>query len=180
MSYNTAMDEKLTKTIMFAALKELDALLKKEIEFVIGGGGAMILAHEFPLATTDIDAISKGIEAEELDLLVKIVAKKMNLPGDWLNPYFSSFSLCLPSDFRQRLIPVFSGNNIQAAALGKEDMLIMKCFAHRLKDVGHAKKLIKDGADVSLVEDHIVRLIEKNFKGSAEALDFLDQLREDL
>ena len=59
-------------------------------------------------------------------------------------------------------------------------MLIMKCFAHRAKDVGHAKSLIKQGADVAMVEDHISSLLERNFRDAQEALDFLDELLEDL
>lgn len=38
--------------------------------------GAMILAHGFPLATTDIDAVPKGMEIAELDVLVKQIAQE--------------------------------------------------------------------------------------------------------
>lgn len=50
------------------------------------------------MATEDIDAVPKGITADELGDLVK-VALKLNLAGDWLNPWFASFTHVLPSDF---------------------------------------------------------------------------------
>ncbi len=181
MSYYKCMNEKpLSAEIMKLALDKLDAILDRKIQLIVGGGGSMILAHHFPLATTDIDAIPKGIEIHELDVFVKKVAVELGLPGDWLNPYFATFSLTLPASFKERLVEVFHGKNLEALALGKEDMLIMKCFAHRAKDVGHAKSLIKQGADVAMVEDHISSLLERNFRDAQEALDFLDELLEDL
>jgi hypothetical protein len=54
--------ENLTKDLMLKALLALDRKLNKKVTLIVGGGGAMILAHEFPLATSDIDAIPKGME----------------------------------------------------------------------------------------------------------------------
>lgn len=168
----------LTETIMRAALAALDSELDTSVTLIVGGGGAMILAHGFPLATSDIDAFPKKMEIAALDALVKKVAQKERLPSDWLNPYFSSFTHTLPSDYADRLIEVFRGRYLEAFALGKEEMLIMKCFAHRQKDVGHARALLKRGADVDFVESHIEKLREKGIPGAEAALDFLDELNE--
>lgn len=54
----------------------------------------------------------------------------------------------------------------------------MKCFAHRPKDVGHAKKLIRSGADVGRVEERIHHLKTKGIKEAQAALDFLDDVLE--
>lgn len=43
----------LTEKQMSAALESLSAKLSHPIQLIIGGGGAMILAHHFPLATVD-------------------------------------------------------------------------------------------------------------------------------
>ena len=174
------MKDLLTADIMRAALQALDEKLAQKLSLIIGGGGAMLLAHGYPLATTDIDAIPKGMEIGELDIYVKKIAAEKNLPIDWLNPYFSTFSFTLPKDYQDRLIQVFSGKNLSAHALGKEDLLVMKCFAHRQKDIGHAKKLIKDGANLELVEDQIQGLLEKKVRGAQEALDFFDELTENI
>ncbi|MCM2281933.1 MAG: DUF6036 family nucleotidyltransferase [Bdellovibrionaceae bacterium] len=166
----------LTGEIMKSALRRLDELLPVSVTLIMGGGGAMILAHGFPLGTTDIDAIPKGMDISELDPLVKQIAREQDLPGDWLNPYFSTFAHTLPADFSTRLIEVFSGKRLTVQALGREEMLIMKCFAHRQKDVGHAKTLIKAGADLELVEDQISLLRKKGIPHAEAALDFLDDV----
>lgn len=140
----------------------------------------MLLAYDFPLATSDIDAVPKGIEIALLDPWVKRVAQEQSLPADWLNPYFSTFGHTLPSDYGARLVEVFRGKRLKALALGKEDLLIMKCFAHRQKDVGHAKALLKKGADPRKVEAHISTLERKGIPGARQALDFLDDVMEQL
>lgn len=174
------MGKPLSAEIMTQAFLSLDKKIQKSVTLIMGGGGAMILAHQYPLATTDVDAIPKGMEIHELDTYVKIVALELNLPGDWLNPYFSTFSHTLPSDYSQRLIRVFEGTHLSIDALGKEEMLIMKCFAHREKDIGHAKQLIKLGANVKLVEAQIEHLRAKKIPDSQDALDFLDDILEQL
>lgn len=178
MSYNKIyMAEKtLTSELMLKALKELDQILVQPLTLILGGGGAMILAHGYPFATTDIDALPKEIEFHELSQYVEKVAISLNLPGDWLNPHFSSFTYVLPASFQQRLIEVFRGPSLNVQALGKEDMLIMKCFAHRQKDLSHARALIKLKADTELVENHLAYLLDKGVPGADKALEFFDEV----
>jgi hypothetical protein len=175
MSYNHSMN--LTEELMRRALQALDAKLKRQVRLIIGGGGAMILAHHFPLATTDIDGIpGVGTTAEELDPLIKEVAEELHIPKDWLNPYYVTFTHVLPPDYNTRLKLVFELSNLIVEALSKEDLLIMKCFAGRIKDHPHVKALIQSGANISLVETHIESLNAKGIPGAAKALDFLDEV----
>ncbi|MEK7692447.1 MAG: DUF6036 family nucleotidyltransferase [Bdellovibrionota bacterium] len=169
----------LTAEIMLKALNRLDELVPDPTVFIMGGGGAMILAHGFPLGTTDIDAVPKGTtEIGTIDVYVKQIASEQNLPADWLNPYFSTFAHTLPSDYGSRLHSVLKGKKIEVLALGKEEMLIMKCYAARQKDVAHAKALMIGGADLKLVESQIENLKKKGIPLSDRALDFLDDVRD--
>jgi hypothetical protein len=168
----------LTADVMKKALRRLDELLSTPVTLIMGGGGAMILAHGFPLGTTDIDAIPQGMEVGELDVLVKRIAQEQGIAVDWLNPYFSTFVHTLPSDYGARLVDVFEGGKLRVRALGPEEMLIMKCFAHRQKDVGHAKALIKNGADTACVEKQIEKLLQKRIPQAQAALDFLQDVLE--
>ncbi|HTL12328.1 MAG TPA: DUF6036 family nucleotidyltransferase [Bdellovibrionota bacterium] len=163
---------------MLRALKALDARLDRPVSLLVGGGGAMLLAHGFKLATTDIDAVPKGISLAELDVHVKGIASELGFAPDWLNPYYGSFTHTLPADFESRTIEVFKGRQLQARALGKNEMLIMKCYAHRPKDVSHALTLIRQGADVDGVERHIESLLRHRIPDSQEALDFLQEVVE--
>jgi hypothetical protein len=37
------------------------------------------------------------------------VAHELDIPADWLNPYFATFTHVLPMDFEARLTTVFEG-----------------------------------------------------------------------
>ena len=137
----------------------------------------MLLGHHFPLATTDIDGIpGVGMTMEELDPLVKEVANELKLPKDWLNPYYVTFTHVLPRDYNTRLVSVFQFSRLAVEALSKEDLLIMKCVAGRIKDQPHAKALIQSGANIQFVEKHIESLRIKGIPGAEKALDFLDEI----
>lgn len=169
----------LTSEQMTNGLRALAAKLTRPTRLIIGGGGAMILAHHFPLATTDIDGIpGAGMTAEELDPLIKEVAKDLNLSPDWLNPYYVTFTHVLPSDYSSRLILVLEASHLKVEALSKEDLLIMKCFAGRLKDQPHARALLRAGADPYFVEKHLEYLKTKGIPGAEKALDFLDEAQD--
>jgi hypothetical protein len=90
------MQKNLTQKQMIAALSALDVLLTVKVSILIGGGGAMILAHKFPLATSDIDAVAKGIELFELDPLVKKVAEQLSLPKIGLIHIFLPLAMFSP------------------------------------------------------------------------------------
>lgn len=166
----------LTANLMLQALASLDQKIPQDVTLILGGGGALILAHGLTLATADLDAVPQRFEISELDPHVKAVAGELNIATDWLNPYYSTFMHTLPSDYGSRLITVFEGRHLKVLALGKEEMLIMKCFAGRKKDVSHARELLKKGVNLVLVEKHIESLLKKNLPGAEQALDFLDEL----
>jgi hypothetical protein len=168
----------LSKTMMIRALNVLDEKLDQDVRLIVGGGGALILAHGLDLATHDIDAVPRGMDMSVIDPKIKEVALDLGITGEWLNPYFSTFAHTLPADYETRLIEVFKGQRLSADALGAEEMLIMKCFAGRPKDVSHARALLRKGVDVRTVEKHIEKLIEKQVPGADLALDFLDELED--
>lgn len=175
------MSEKpISLNIMKKAFEKLDEKLSKTLTLIMGGGGAMIFAHGFPLATTDVDAIPKGMEQDELDKLSHQIANEINLPSDWLNGYFATFSYVVLPDFEENLIEVFKGKYLIVKCLSREDMLIMKCFAHRPKDISHAKALLKKGVNLLKVESHIEFLKSKKITEAQNALDFLDELLEEM
>ena len=170
-------DEKpISKMVALAAFERLDAYLIKPLTLYMGGGTSMVLAHGYPLSTSDVDALPKQTSFDEIDGAVKRVATELGLPTDWLNPYFSSFTHVLPADFVTRLVRVFAGERLSVDALGREDMLIMKCFAHRPKDLGHARALLRLGVDLAVVEAAIEVCHKRGIPGAQEALDFLDDL----
>lgn len=168
----------LTREAVDGAFGALDALLPHPVTLIVGGGTAMMLAYAIPVRTTDVDAYAKGIPLEEIDPFVKRVARERHLVADWLNPHFSTFAHVLPADYGARLKTIWSGKRLTVQALGVEDLLVMKCFAGRDKDIGHARALLKRKPRLEVVERRLDELIEKRVPGASEAADFLDDLRE--
>jgi hypothetical protein len=168
----------LTREGLGRAFAALDAALPRSLTLIVGGGGAMLLAHGIPVATEDIDAYpaAGGLTVEELDPFVKKIAKDLGLPPDWLNPYFSTFAHVLPADYGMRLVDVYTGGMLRVRALGVEDLLVMKCFAGRAKDRSHARTLLRRSPDLGVVSDRLEELLEKRVPGALQALDFFDDL----
>ncbi len=172
------MHEALTRETLARAFAALDAALPRPVTLVVGGGGAMLLAHGLPVATADVDAYpaAGGLTVEELDPFAKKVARELGLPPDWLNPYFSTFAHVLPADYGSRLVEVFAGPKLTVRSLGVEDLLVMKCFAGRAKDRSHARALLRRSPDLAIVSGRLEELLERRVKGAIAALDFFDDL----
>jgi len=168
--------QSLTHLHMTHALDMLDKRITIKLDLLVGGGGAMVLAHDFPLSTMDIDAIPKGMTIEELSPIIEDIGNQLNIPLDWLNPYFSTFTFVLDDQYQSRLVTVFEGKHLSAKALGKEDILLMKCFAARDKDIPHVLALIKKGAELDEVERQLDVLGQKNTPGVDRASAFLDDV----
>ncbi len=143
----------------------------------------MLLAHNFPGKTNDVDAVpSNGVEFNLIKDLAEEIAKELGIAHDWLNPYFGAFTVYLPPDAKNRMKVIYSGQNLCVDALGAEDVLIMKLMAGRAKDRAHIRHLInKNKADIKVVERALEALKDKNmFRDLAEkALDLLDEELED-
>jgi len=169
----------LDSQLIHKALQELDSISPRPFRLIVGGGGALVGAYRFPLATEDIDALALDIEPSELNPLIEIIRKKLSLSADWLNPYFSSFMHVLPSDYHQRLKTFFQGKHVTALALGPEDLLIMKCFAGRDKDIPHARALLREKQiNTKFVEDHLFLLNDQKLRGAQKAIEFLEGVVE--
>ncbi len=115
----------------------------------------------------------------ELDTFAKRVAERLDIEPDWLNSHFETFTGVLPSDYGSRLRSVFEGQRLRVDALGPEDLLVMKCFAGRDKDLPHARRLMRSGAALELVDHHLSELVERRYPGAERAADYFDDLRDD-
>jgi hypothetical protein len=85
----------------------------------------------------------------------------------------------LPRDYASRLRLVFAGEQLRVDALGPEDLLVMKCFAGRDKDLPHARKLLREASDLNIVDQQLAHLIERRYPGAERAADYFDDLREE-
>jgi hypothetical protein len=174
----TAPRPPLTADGLRRAFEALDARLARPVTLVVGGGTAMLLAHGLPVRTTDVDAYPASGRLDELLPDVRAVARELGLAPDWVNPHYETFAHVLPRDYASRLVEVFAGRRLGVVALGAEDLLVMKCFAGREKDVGHARALLGKVRELEVVERRIEELMDRGVAGARDAADFLDDLRE--
>jgi hypothetical protein len=158
------------------AFQALDNRLGRPLTLVLGGGTAMMLAYRIPVRTTDVDAYPTVGRLEDFDSEIRQAAADAGLDPGWLNPYFETFAHVLPGDYGKRLVQVFAGKRLRVVALGVEDILLMKCFAGREKDVGHARALLRRRPDLGIVNRRLDELLEKGVPGARDAADFLDDL----
>jgi predicted nucleotidyltransferase len=168
----------MKKNEMMEAFQALDAKLAEPLTLLVGGGAAMLLAYGIPLSTHDVDGLpfETNLSPAQVEKLVREVASELGLSPHWYNDYFNTFTFTLPADFRERLVDVFQGTFLTVRALGAEDLLLMKCMAGREKDVGHARALLRRGADWKRVEARLESLSEKGLPGAEEAQGFLEDL----
>jgi hypothetical protein len=161
---------------LLRAFRALDDRLAAPVTLVVGGGTAMMLGYGLPVRTTDVDAYPTGSRLDDIAPQIREVAHEVGIAPDWLNPHFETFAHVLPPDYGSRLKEVFAGARLRVTALGVEDLLVMKCFAGREKDVGHARALLRRNPDLRVVERRIEELEARGVRGAAEAADFLDDL----
>lgn len=171
----------LDKELALKALKMLDEALEEAgfslVKMIAGGGASMLLAYGFPGKTNDIDAITTNANFDEIKILAETIAKNLGIDHDWLNPHFQSFTIYLPEDSKSRMKRIYNGSHLIVESLGPEDILIMKLMAGRAKDRSHIKYLLKMSLDISVVENRLHELQDKNLyaKLARQALDLLDE-----
>lgn len=172
----------INKALLLKIFGAFDKKLKTRLCLVVGGAGALILAYKYEMGTHDIDAVpfQTTLSPSEIEGYSRQIAREFNLPQDWLNPYFQTFSYVLPKSYGERLISVYKGKFLQVYALGPEDLLILKCFARREKDIGHCRLLMKHCKRLDFVDQHLQKLMEEGISKAQEACDFFDDLRADL
>src|SRR5690606_23177040 len=96
-------------------------------------------------------------------------------------PHFETYTGVLPPDYAQRLRRIFEGANLIVDALGPEDLLLMKCFAGRAKDLPHARRLAqRDDIGLDLGDAPISRLVARRYPSAERAADYFDDRRDEL
>ena len=165
--------------VLRAAFRALDARLDAPVTLVVGDDTAMMLAYGLPVRTTDVDAYPARGRLEDIAPKLRAAARELGLAPDWVNPHYETFAHVLPTDYGTRLKEVFAGQKLRVMALGVEDLLVMKCFAGREKDVGHARALLRRKPDLAVVERRLEELVEKGVPGALDAADFLDDILEE-
>lgn len=171
----------LDKALALKAFQFLDTKIGQHISapviITIGGGGAMIMHHDYDGATYDIDGIANKA-ADKIKLLAEEIATELNIAHDWLNPHFDTYTYFLPDDAKDRIEKTFQGHFLTVNSLGVEDLLIMKFMAGRNKDLPHITHLLKKSPNLQIVENRLYELVKIKKSEADKALELFYELTD--
>jgi len=131
-------------------LEAFDAFLELRglrFEGIVVGGAALNLLGLIARATKDCDVldpdIPPGIAAAALAFAAARRRSGEILRDDWFNNGPRSLTKDLPSEWRERIQPLFEGKSLRLRTLGREDFLRAKLFAlcDRGLDIGDCTAL---------------------------------------
>lgn len=130
----------ISRDSLNSILKQLDKHLKKEVEIVLVGGGALLVLTPDSTATRDLDAFPtdtlKLVQAALFDLRDKIGPVDLNIRS-------AGFESYLPEGWDRRIVlsEEFSGASIKVYTPTPEDLAVMKVFRFNAKDAQDIARL---------------------------------------
>lgn len=174
------MNNAIDSSMLIKALTLLAEKLGESGKFahiLVGGASALVGAYGYANSTEDVDGIPLQSSMDEIAEELEAVAKALKLPADWLNPYYQTFAIYLPKDYKNRVKTIFKKDSLLVDALGAEDITIMKLMAGRAKDQSHILFLKKQAhMDLTIIEKRLEELIEIYPGVAQKALNMFDDL----
>lgn len=133
----------MDKSELIRFIQNIDSELSTSCEIILVGGAAMILHFGAQRATRDVDALVLRGSVNDLRQAVKNVAKRNDLPEDWLNDAVKGFADILPPDFQERLTLLnVSTPKVRVYVLGRAEQAAMKIVALREQDLEDLELLL--------------------------------------
>lgn len=132
----------MDKQELIEVLRDLDRQLSSSCDVILVGGAAMILHFGANRVTRDVDVLLRG-DLSELRQAIKVVARKHNLPEDWMSDAVKGFADILPQDFYHRLVPLdLSLEHLRLYVLRRPEQVAMKIVALREQDLEDLELLL--------------------------------------
>jgi hypothetical protein len=154
------MDDNLNSDRLTAAFVALGNRLHRPAYVLIGGAGALILGGELQRATMDCDVLLSQPEIGQLLGDIRAVAEECGLVGGWLNGSAQSYAEILPPDYSSRLRSLPTFGRLQVMLLHRQDVLVMKLYAARPRDLADIAVLAPTAAELAFAYDQLPRLAQ--------------------
>jgi hypothetical protein len=152
------MADGLAKQDFIQALQALGRRVSGQTEIVLGGAGALILTGELDRVTDDGDVLRSPPDIGQLQADIRAVAESLDLPGGWLNGSIQSYGDVLPPDYASRLKSLPAWGKLQVAVLHRKDVIVMKLFAGRPRDITDVMALTPSHEELAFVRSQVPRL----------------------
>jgi Nucleotidyltransferase of unknown function (DUF6036) len=167
--------EKMGEDDLRTALNALGERRRTRTDIVVGGAGALILTGELPRATSDFDVLYSDPDMGQLQEDIRAIADQFNLTPEWLNGSIQSYLDVLPPDYQTRLRTFPTRGNLHIALLHRQDVIVMKLFAGRPRDLNDVAVLQPTLEELDFVRHELSRLELIDPARSLRIQSFLDQ-----
>jgi hypothetical protein len=141
----------MTRESLWSALAALGRRAREPVSIVLGGSAALILGAELRRPTDDGDVVTSEPGIGELQSLIRDVAASEGLPPGWLNGSIQSYTYVLPGDFGRRLVALPPIGRLSVSLLGRPDLILMKVYAMRPRDVEDRRQGVREGRRHDLI-----------------------------
>lgn len=152
---------KMTPGALRAALLRLGRTLRERASITLGGSAALLLTGALDRLTDDGDVVESSVDFTRLVDAIREVEAVEQAPPGWLNTSIQSYTHILPPDYRARLVRLPPMGQLDVALLGRSDVLLMKAYATRPRDLQDILDVVPTAEDLAFIERHIPRIAER-------------------
>jgi Nucleotidyltransferase of unknown function (DUF6036) len=148
----------LDKSRLLDALARLGHELNGPTQLVIGGAGALLLTDHLQRTTMDCDVLSATPDMGQLQDAIRAIADREQLVPGWLNGSAQAFVEILPPDYLTRAKSLPRSGRLQVLVLHRQDVIVMKLFAGRPRDLQDITSLGITTAEIDFAVGQLPRL----------------------
>jgi hypothetical protein len=169
---------KMTRDTLWGALAALGRRVRQPVSIVLGGSAALILGEELRRPTDDGDVVTSDPGLGDLQRVIRDVADSEGLPTGWLNGSIQSYTYVLPNDYQSRLVSLPPFNRLQVRLLGRRDVILMKVYGMRPRDVEDLRAIRPTVEELALARAQLERIGAKEPEKARDMGAFLDEWSE--
>ncbi len=170
----------MTGAALRAALVRLGAELREPASLILGGSAALLLTGVLNRVTSDGDVVESLPEFGKLQDVIRRVETSEQAPPGWLNTSVQSYTHVLPRDYRSRLVPLPQMGKLHVTLLGRADVVLMKVYAGRPRDLTDLRAVEVTEAELSHVETSLPEVARHEPDKAKRMQAILSDLRKQL
>lgn len=161
IGYSLYMTAQMTSKSLQSALLHLGSTLRENASLTLGGSAALLLTGALDRFTDDGDVVESSVDfATLLDAVRQVEVVELAPPG-WLNTSIQAYTHVLPADYRSRLVHLPRMGRLDVSLLGRPDVILMKTYAHRPRDLQDLLAVAPTEQELAFVEQCIPRIAAK-------------------